>query len=214
VLISPIYALCTLSCSILLRFSLISAVSAVLSPMSSWNLLWNSQKFGGWLGAEVQDAFAVYAEECYKAFGDRVKQWLTLNEPWSFVRTGYSVGVFPPGRCRYTQLFTLHYTLQFTTNIVCSDDNFIVINITLCCCYTLMSWHVVIVSKCNLLLTPCCIVKTADDIEHVHTVVVLVTWGLTSASSVIAYRILGSRLTQTCSNIIHYMLVQLTLSIL
>ena len=60
------------------------------------------QKFGGWLSADVQDAFAVYAEECYKAFGDRVKQWLTLNEPWSFVRTGYSVGVFPPGRCRYT----------------------------------------------------------------------------------------------------------------
>jgi beta-glucosidase/6-phospho-beta-glucosidase/beta-galactosidase len=60
-----------------------------------------AQKFGGWLGIEVQDAFAVYAEECYKAFGDRVKQWLTLNEPWSFVRTGYSIGVFPPGRCRY-----------------------------------------------------------------------------------------------------------------
>ncbi|KAG5184300.1 glycoside hydrolase superfamily [Tribonema minus] len=56
-------------------------------------------KYAGWLSPKIQDIFAVYAEECFKAFGDRVKYWLSFNEPWSFVRSGYSSGNFPPGRC-------------------------------------------------------------------------------------------------------------------
>ena len=40
-------------------------------------------RYGGWLDvAEVQKDFERYARVCYERFGDRVKNWITLNEPW------------------------------------------------------------------------------------------------------------------------------------
>eukprot|EP00253_Pinus_taeda_P029354 PITA_29354 len=38
-------------------------------------------------------------EECFRAFGDRVKYWLTINEPLAFSVSGYDLGFFAPGRC-------------------------------------------------------------------------------------------------------------------
>ena len=40
-----------------------------------------------------------YAEVCFKEFGDRVKHWITFNEPWSFCTSGYASGKSAPGRC-------------------------------------------------------------------------------------------------------------------
>jgi len=40
-----------------------------------------------------------YAEVCFKEFGDRVKHWITFNEPAQFCSFGYASGVFAPGRC-------------------------------------------------------------------------------------------------------------------
>lgn len=40
-----------------------------------------------------------YAELCFKRFGDRVRNWVTFNEPWSFSSSGYDTGAFAPGRC-------------------------------------------------------------------------------------------------------------------
>ena len=37
--------------------------------------------YGGWLGDEIVDDFGDYARVCYTLFGDRVKHWITLNEP-------------------------------------------------------------------------------------------------------------------------------------
>ena len=46
-----------------------------------------------------RDDFRDYAELCFKEFGDRVKHWITLNEPWSYVNGGYVTGQSPPNRC-------------------------------------------------------------------------------------------------------------------
>ena len=44
------------------------------------------------------DDYAIYAETCFKEFGDRVKHWITLNEPHSLVAEGYAgLGLLAPG---------------------------------------------------------------------------------------------------------------------
>ncbi|EWM27607.1 glycosyl hydrolase family 1 [Nannochloropsis gaditana] len=53
----------------------------------------------GWLEASVADDFVTYAEACFLQFGDRVSNWLTFNEPLTFVNLGYGSGTHAPGRC-------------------------------------------------------------------------------------------------------------------
>ncbi|OQR94490.1 glycoside hydrolase [Achlya hypogyna] len=56
-------------------------------------------EYDGLLGGKVLiDAFAAYARLCFQRFGDRVKQWLTLNEPWCSAILGYGNGHMAPGR--------------------------------------------------------------------------------------------------------------------
>jgi len=43
--------------------------------------------------------FATYAELCFEKFGDRVKHWITFNEPHTFAMMGYDLGLEAPGRC-------------------------------------------------------------------------------------------------------------------
>jgi beta-glucosidase/6-phospho-beta-glucosidase/beta-galactosidase len=46
-----------------------------------------------------RDYFALYAEACFANFGDRVKRWITINEPLQTAVNGYGIGVFAPGGC-------------------------------------------------------------------------------------------------------------------
>ncbi|KAI5238039.1 beta-glucosidase [Aureobasidium subglaciale] len=47
---------------------------------------------------EFQADFTHYAKLCFKHFGDRVKQWITFNEPFIISIYGYHSGVLAPGR--------------------------------------------------------------------------------------------------------------------
>jgi beta-glucosidase len=56
--------------------------------------------------------FQDYAELCFKEFGDRVKHWITINEPTSYSLSGYETGIFAPGRCSNWKILN------------CTDGNF------------------------------------------------------------------------------------------
>nr|GMD84607.1 beta-glucosidase 40-like [Ipomoea batatas] len=56
-------------------------------------------RYNGWLNRQVIKDFAAYAETCFEIFGDRVKQWATINEPRSVTVLGYDLGVQAPGHC-------------------------------------------------------------------------------------------------------------------
>ena len=47
----------------------------------------------------TSDDFKAYSEICYKEFGDRVKHWITINEPYVISYFGYDLGLAAPGRC-------------------------------------------------------------------------------------------------------------------
>ena len=52
----------------------------------------------GWLNKNIINHFSEYANLCFDRFGDRVKNWITLNEPWVVSILGYGQGMFAPGR--------------------------------------------------------------------------------------------------------------------
>ncbi|KAG4385248.1 hypothetical protein GLYMA_12G054300v4 [Glycine max] len=56
-------------------------------------------EYGGFLSPRIVKDFRNYAELCFNEFGDRVKYWVTLNEPWSYSQHGYANGGMAPGRC-------------------------------------------------------------------------------------------------------------------
>ncbi|KAK8942219.1 Beta-glucosidase 13 [Platanthera guangdongensis] len=56
-------------------------------------------EYGGFLGDKILEDFKNYAEICFKTFGDRVKHWITMNEPLMFTTLGYGLGMHAPGHC-------------------------------------------------------------------------------------------------------------------
>jgi beta-glucosidase len=52
---------------------------------------------GGWLNRDIVDWFGEYTEVVVKALGDRVRHWLTLNEPQVFIGYGHYDGKHAPG---------------------------------------------------------------------------------------------------------------------
>ncbi|KAM7500485.1 hypothetical protein LguiA_024899 [Lonicera macranthoides] len=55
--------------------------------------------YGGFLDSRIVEEYHHYAEICFSEFGDRVKHWITFNEPWTFSNWGYATGELAPGRC-------------------------------------------------------------------------------------------------------------------
>jgi beta-glucosidase len=79
-------------------------IAAGIEPMVTlyhWDLPQTLEDKGGWANRETAYAFADYAAACAQAFGDRIKNWITINEPWCVSWLGYSIGVHAPGKKDY-----------------------------------------------------------------------------------------------------------------
>jgi beta-glucosidase len=50
-----------------------------------------------WRDRDTADRFAEYAAICFDSFGDRVRWWITINEPWVHGILGYAEGMHAPG---------------------------------------------------------------------------------------------------------------------
>ncbi len=62
-----------------------------------WDLPTALDEQGGWLNPDSAGWFADYATLMFRALGDRVPLWATLNEPWVVMDAGYVHGVHAPG---------------------------------------------------------------------------------------------------------------------
>ncbi|XP_060034029.1 lactase/phlorizin hydrolase [Erinaceus europaeus] len=74
-------------------------VASNIFPMVTlfhWDLPQALQDIGGWEDPSLVDLFNSYADFCFQTFGDRVKFWMTFNEPTFQAWLGYGAGVFPP----------------------------------------------------------------------------------------------------------------------
>jgi beta-glucosidase len=63
-----------------------------------WDLPQELEDAGGWPARDTAARFADYAALVHGALGDRVKRWITLNEPWCSAFLGYASGAHAPGR--------------------------------------------------------------------------------------------------------------------
>ena len=63
-----------------------------------WDLPYELEKKGGWVNREIINWFCEYVQFCIRHFGDRVKNWIVLNEPMAFTGAGYFLGVHAPGK--------------------------------------------------------------------------------------------------------------------
>jgi beta-glucosidase len=71
-----------------------------ITPMLAlyhWDLPQALQEAGGWTNRDTA-AFSAYAARVYRALGDRVPFWITLNEPWCSAFVGHLEGHHAPGR--------------------------------------------------------------------------------------------------------------------
>jgi beta-glucosidase len=63
-----------------------------------WDLPQHLEDAGGWPERDTAYRFAEYAQLVHGALGDRVTNWLTVNEPWCAAFLGYASGDHAPGR--------------------------------------------------------------------------------------------------------------------
>jgi beta-glucosidase len=77
-----------------------------------WDLPQKLEEAGGWPNRDTAKYFGDYAEAIARKLGDRVKFWMTINEPSIVMFMGYMTGEFAPGiKNRLTALKVAHHLL-------------------------------------------------------------------------------------------------------
>ncbi|MBZ5735453.1 family 1 glycosylhydrolase [Nocardioides sp. TRM66260-LWL] len=90
-------------------------LAAGVDPMVTlhqWDLPAELDERGGWLDRDVIDRFAAYAEAVAGRLGDRVRQWVPVDQPSLEATLGYGVGSHAPGRALgFDALYAAHHLL-------------------------------------------------------------------------------------------------------
>ncbi|WP_443053459.1 GH1 family beta-glucosidase [Streptomyces sp. NBC_00285] len=76
-------------------------VAAGVRPVPTlfhWDLPVTLQEEGGWLERDTASRFAEYVSLVADRLGDRVKKWITLNEPAEHTLFGHALGAHAPGK--------------------------------------------------------------------------------------------------------------------
>lgn len=76
-----------------------------------WDLPQYLEDAGGWPNREIAGVFAEFAHAVSLRLGDRVKRWITLNEPWCAAFLGYDEGVHAPGRTSLRDALSAAHTM-------------------------------------------------------------------------------------------------------
>lgn len=91
---------------------LLAAGIRPIPTLFHWDLPQALQETGGWPNRDSVAAFADYADIISRALGDRVRHWITHNEPWCTTMLGHVLGGHAPGiQDWYAGLRTAHHVL-------------------------------------------------------------------------------------------------------
>lgn len=67
-----------------------------------WDLPQALQDIGGWENDTIIFKFRDYADLIFSSLGDRVKFWITINEPYNIANVGHGYGAAAPGNPPHT----------------------------------------------------------------------------------------------------------------
>jgi len=78
-----------------------------------WDLPQALEDEGGWTSFSINEAFNDFVKFCAVEFGDKIKNWIVLNEPFGYTSLGYMLGVHAPGKTGLSNFFpaVLHTAL-------------------------------------------------------------------------------------------------------
>ena len=118
--------------------SLLEREIAPWLTMYHWDLPEALQLHGGWNNREIVEWFGEYSEVLTSRFGDRVKNWMTLNEPLCSAWLGHLYGDMAPGIKDLQTALNVSHNLLMSHGLACqvirsnvSEANVgIVINVT------------------------------------------------------------------------------------
>jgi beta-glucosidase len=77
--------------------SLLEAGITPYATLYHWDLPQALQDKGGWGNRDIVNQFADYTSIVVKHLGDRVQNWMTINEPWVAAFLGHRSGEHAPG---------------------------------------------------------------------------------------------------------------------